>query len=169
MTLLAVNGSPSTTSKTRALADAAAAMAGGSVLDLSSIDADALLLRGGHPSLDQAMERIAAADRVVLATPIYRATFSGLLKTLLDQLPQDGLDGKGVVLAATGGSPAHFLGLDTGLRAVVASVHGWCVPTVVYATGADFDEAGSPSEAVRATLATALEEASRVAGTPGSD
>jgi FMN reductase len=167
VSLLAVNGSPSATSKTHALAEAAARLAGGSVLDVSSIDADALLLRGGHPSLDGALARIADADRVVLATPIYRATYSGLLKVLLDQLPQDGLAGKGVVLVATGGSPAHYLGLDTGLRAVVASVHGWCVPTVVYATGADFDGSGAPSEAVLATLDTALREASRVAGGGG--
>ncbi len=164
MTLLAVNGSPSASSKTHALAEAAARLGGGSVLDIGAIDADALLLRGGHPSLDEALGRIAGADRVVLATPIYRATYSGLLKVLLDQLPQDGLAGKGVVLVATGGSPIHYLGLDTGLRAAVASVGGWSVPTVVYATGADFDDSGAPSEAVLTTLATALEEASRIGG-----
>jgi FMN reductase len=168
VTLLAINGSPSASSKTRALADAAARLGDGSVLDIGAIDADALLLRGGHPTLDDALARIAAADRVVLATPIYRATYSGLLKVLLDQLPQDGLAGKGVVLVATGGSPVHYLGLDTGLRAAVASVQGWSVPTVVYATGADFDESGAPSEKVVATLASALDEASRVGGvSPG--
>jgi len=164
MSLLAVNGSPSSPSKTRALAEVAVELAGGDILDVSGLDADGLLLRRTDPSVDQALARIADADRVVLCTPVYRATYSGLLKVLLDQLPQDGLAGKAVVLAATGGSPAHFLGLDTGLRAVVASVHGWAVPTVVYAIGTDFDDQGRPSDAVRATLATALDEAAQVIG-----
>jgi FMN reductase len=166
MSLLAVNGSPSTTSKTRAVAEAAVQLAGGRVLDVSSLDADALLLRGSHPGVGDALAALAAADRIVLCTPVYRATYSGLLKVLLDLLPPEGLAGAGVVLAATAGSPAHFLALDTGLRPVVASVGGWCVPTVVYATGSDFDGDGRPSPEVVATLASALDEAGRVATRP---
>jgi FMN reductase len=162
MTVLAINGSPSITSKTRAIAQAAVDLVGGDVLDISSLDADALLLRGSHPSVDEALERVAGARRLVLATPVYRATYSGLLKVLLDQLPQDALAHTAVVLAATGGSMAHFLSLDTGLRSAVASLQGWSVPTVVYATGADFDSEGRASPAVVDTLATALDQAARV-------
>ncbi len=69
-----------------------------------------------------------------------------------------------MVLAATGASPAHFLSLDTGLRPVVASLGGWSVPTVVYATGEDFSEDNEPLPTLRGTLGRALEEAKRVAG-----
>ena len=105
------------------------------------------------------LEAIEAASILVLVTPIYRATYSGLLKVLFDQLPPSALAGKAVVLAATAGGPAHFLALDTGGRALVASLDGWTVPTVTYATPVDFDEAKRPSEDVRASLGKALAEA----------
>ena len=79
-----------------------------------------------------AIHAIDEADVLVLVTPIYRATYSGLLKVLLDQLPTAALVGKACVLAATAGGPLHFLSLDTSMRALVASLDGWSVPTVVY-------------------------------------
>lgn len=143
-------------------------LAGGSVLDLASVDADALLFRGSDRSLDQALAAVEAADRILLATPVYRATYSGLLKLLLDHLPQGGLAGKAVILAATGISPAHFLSVDTGLRVVVASLSGWSVPTPVYAIPEDFDDQNRPGERLREALAAAVAESSLVAGSgPG--
>lgn len=139
-------------------------LAGGTILDLASVDANALLFRGDHGSLDEALAAVAAADRLLLATPVYRATYSGLLKLLLDHLPQEGLAGKAVILAATAISPAHFLSVDTGLRVVVASLSGWSVPTPVYAVPADFDEAGRPGEHLRESLARALAESTLVTG-----
>ncbi|MBO0887009.1 MAG: NAD(P)H-dependent oxidoreductase [Acidimicrobiales bacterium] len=162
--LLAVNGSPSSSSKTRAVVDLGIELAGGRVLDLASVDADALLFRGNHPSLDQALAAVEAADRVLLATPVYRATYSGLLKLLLDHLPQGGLSGKAVILVATGISPAHFLSVDTGLRVVVASLSGWSVPTAVYAVPSDFDEQNRPGDRLRESLTAAVAESTLVAG-----
>src|SRR5882672_1013468 len=134
--LVAVNGSPSNTSKTHALAAAAIELAGaGTLVNVADLSADALLMRGGDPNLDEALALIAGSARLVLVTPVYRATFSGMLKLVLDLLPTDALAGTGAVLAATGASPAHFLSLDTGLRPVVASLGGWSTPTVVYGTG----------------------------------
>jgi FMN reductase len=162
--LLAVNGSPSSSSRTRAVVDLGIELAGGTVLDLASVDANALLFRGDDRSLDEALAAVAEADRLLLATPVYRATYSGLLKLLLDHLPQDGLYGKAVILAATAISPAHFLSVDTGLRVVVASLSGWSVPTPVYAVPSDFDEERRPSEHLRETLARAVAESTLVTG-----
>ncbi|MGZ6994014.1 MAG: NAD(P)H-dependent oxidoreductase [Acidimicrobiia bacterium] len=163
MSVVAVNGSPSDSSKTHALAAAAVDIAGGGqLINVGDLDADALLLRAKHPSVDDAVAAMSTAAPLVLVTPVYRATYSGLIKLLLDQLPTDGLEGTGVVLAATGGSSAHFLALDTGLRAVVASLAGWSAPTVVYATSADFTPEGTPGAAVLETLTRALDEATRV-------
>ena len=134
MGLVAVNGSPSDTSKTHAVATAAVELAGGgSVINVGDLDADALVLRGRHASVSDALEQVAAAQPLVLVTPVYRATYSGLLKLILDQLPTEAFDGKAVILAATGASPAHFLSIDTGFRSLVASLGGWSVPTVIYA------------------------------------
>jgi FMN reductase len=170
MKLIAINASPSDTSKTHAVAAAAVELAAGagadaSLIDVGSLDADALLLRGSHSSVAEAIHAIDEADVLVLVTPIYRATYSGLLKVLLDQLPTAALVGKACILAATAGGPLHFLSIDTSMRAVVASLDGWSVPTVVYATGADFDESNRPGPGVLETLARALDEARRVVET----
>ncbi|MGZ4758309.1 MAG: NADPH-dependent FMN reductase, partial [Acidimicrobiales bacterium] len=102
MNLIAINASPSDTSKTHALAVAAVELAGaGTVIDIGGLDADALLLRGAHPTVATAIEAIIQADVVVLVTPTYQATYSGLLKVLLDQLPTAALVGKACVLAVT--------------------------------------------------------------------
>ena len=165
MKLIAINASPSDTSKTHAVAAAAVELAGGgTVLDIGSLDADALLLRGSHQSVAKAIAAIDASDVVVLVTPTYRATYSGLLKVLLDQLPTAAFAGKACILAATAGGPAHFLSLDTGMRALVASLGGWSVPTVVYVTGDDFDDDDNPGAGVLEPLGRALDEARRVVG-----
>jgi FMN reductase len=163
--VVAVNGSPSTTSKTHALAAAALELAGGGTLvNVSDLDADALLLRRQHESVGAAIDALVSAEVLVLVTPVYRATYSGLLKVVLDQLPTDALRGTAVVLAATAGSGAHYLALDTGLRAAVASLAGWSVPTVAYATGDDFDADGNPGARILDALRQGVEEARTVAG-----
>jgi FMN reductase len=165
VTAVAVNGSPSTTSKTHALAAAGLELAGGGTLvNVSELDAEALLLRREHDSVKAAVDAIATADVLILVTPVYRATYSGLLKVVLDQLPTDALRGTAAVLAATAGSPAHFLALDTGLRAAVASLAGWSVPTVAYATGDDFDADNHPLDGILTTLGRAVAEAKSVVG-----
>ncbi len=160
MPLVALNGSHSASSSTHAVAALAAEVHGdGEIIDLVTLDPAGLI--GTTPSADVGgvLAAIDEATILVLVTPIYRATYSGLLKVLFDQLPSGGLRGKVAVLAATAGGPAHYLALDTGMRALVASLEGWTVPTVTYATPQDFDEAKRPSENVRASLAAALAEA----------
>jgi FMN reductase len=163
MTLLAINGSHSASSSTHNVAALAVELHGaGEVVDLVTLDPAGLI--GTQPSEDVAavLGAIDAASILVLTTPIYRATYSGLLKVLFDQLPAGGLRDKATVLAATAGSPAHLLALDTGMRALVASLEGWTVPTVTYATPADFDETKRPSDAIRASLGSALGEAAKL-------
>jgi FMN reductase len=65
---------------------------------------------------------IEQADGIIIATPIYKASYSGLLKVFLDLLPQFALAGKAVLPIATGGSVAHLLALDYGLRPVLQSM-----------------------------------------------
>jgi len=158
MSIVAVNGSPSSTSSTSALTRAALDVAGGALINVGDLDANALLLRGEHASVRDALSEIENATVLVLATPVYRATYSGLLKLLLDQLRPNALSGTAVVLAATAGSDLHYLSLDTGFRAVVASLGGWTVPTVVYATPASFVDK-VPTASTIGTMRRALDEA----------
>ena len=124
-----------------------------------TLDPAGLIGTTPSPDVGALLQAIDAASILVLVTPIYRATYSGLLKVVFDQLPAGGLEGKAAVLAATAGGPAHYLALDTGMRSLVASLDGWTVPTITYATPADFDEQKIPSENVRVSLAEALAEA----------
>jgi FMN reductase len=69
-----------------------------------------------HPSVAQAVEQVERASGIIIATPIYKAAYSGLLKLFIDLLPQTALRGKFVLPIATGGSPHHMLALDYALR-----------------------------------------------------
>ncbi|MEB0139005.1 MULTISPECIES: NADPH-dependent FMN reductase [unclassified Undibacterium] len=84
-----------------------------------------------------AQRLLAQAEAIVIATHIYKASFSGLLKTFLDLLPQDGLDGKLILPIATGGSQSHMLALDYGLRPVLATLAARQVLPAIYATDAE--------------------------------
>lgn len=164
MTLLALNASHSKTSSTHAVAALAVELHGdGDVVDLVTLDPAGLIGTAEAPDVRAVIDAVAAAPILVLVTPIYRATYSGILKVLFDQLPQEALVGKVAVLAATAGGPAHYLALDTGMRSLVASLGGWTVPTVTYATPADFSAAADgtkvPGDAVRSSLTRALAEA----------
>jgi FMN reductase len=121
---LVISGSPSPTSKTELIGDHVARRLAGydrhaEHLRVRTLPA-APLLRADttDPAIATALEQVARADGIVLATPTYKASFSGLLKTFLDLLPQYGFAGKTVLPLATGGSAAHVLVLDYALRPV---------------------------------------------------
>jgi FMN reductase len=161
--LVVVSSGDSPSSKTRALAEAALELSGGGLLiDLIELPADALLGRRSDAAVDNAVAHASSAGVLVLASPIYRATFNGALKAFLDRFPTDALLQTAVVLVATAASPAHFLSLDTSGRAVVASLGGWTVPNVVYATGADFND-GVPDPSLLESLDVALGQARMLA------
>ncbi|WP_326807325.1 NADPH-dependent FMN reductase [Streptomyces sp. NBC_01186] len=85
------------------------------------------------PAIAEAVAALAAADAVVIGSPVYKAAYSGLLKVFLDLLPQTALAGKHVLPLLTGGSPAHVLALDYALRPVLTALgsdsvlRGWFV------------------------------------------
>jgi FMN reductase len=126
--VLIISGSPSSTSRTERLAASiagrlAARDVAASLLDVRDLPAEDLLhARIDAPKIAEALARVAAADGVVVATPIYKAAYSGLLKTFLDVLPQFGLRGKVVLPIATGGTVAHVLAIDYALRPVLNSL-----------------------------------------------
>lgn len=127
-TILTVSASPSPTSKsaaTRRLVDEHLAGLGHRVhpLDARDLPPEALLgADAGDPAIAAALELFARADGVVVVTPVYKAAYSGLLKTLLDLLPQSGLAHKVVLPLATGGTTAHVLAIDYALRPVLSSL-----------------------------------------------
>lgn len=128
MSVLLIAGSPSERSRTAALLDAAGdrLSARGVLVErlrVRDLSPQALLLADfGHRSVSQAIGQVAEAQVVVVATPVYKAAYSGVLKVFLDLLPQDAFKGKTILPLATGGSPNHMLALDYALRPVLQSL-----------------------------------------------
>ncbi|KNC94107.1 NADPH-dependent FMN reductase [Trabulsiella odontotermitis] len=80
---------------------------------------DLIYARFDSPALQTFIEQLTSADGLIVATPVYKASFSGALKTLLDLLPERALEGKVVLPVATGGTIAHMLAVDYALKPVL--------------------------------------------------
>ena len=110
------------------------------LLDLTTLSANALLGREKDLAFDAALASAASADILVLGTPIYRAAYTGQLKAFFDLLPRDALAGAVVGLIATGAGPGHLLAIDHTLRPLVASLAGLSAAHAIYATDADLPD-----------------------------
>ncbi|HEX3861708.1 MAG TPA: NADPH-dependent FMN reductase [Stellaceae bacterium] len=108
---------------------------------------------GYDAATQRAVARIAAAGAVLIGAPVYRASFPGVLKNLLDIVPVEGLQSKPVGIVAMGGSPHHYLAVDSQLRAVLAWFGALVAPTSVYVTGSDFHDGQVSSESAKKDLA----------------
>ncbi|POP72540.1 NADPH-dependent FMN reductase [Pseudomonas syringae] len=83
---------------------------------------DLLFARFDSPQVLELIEAVSQADGLLIGTPVYKASFSGALKTLLDLLPERALHGKVVLPLATGGSIAHMLAVDYALKPVLSAL-----------------------------------------------
>jgi FMN reductase len=165
MSVLLIAGSPSERSRTAALLEAAGHRleARGVLVErlrVRDLSPQALLLADfGHPSISQATGQVAEADVVIVATPVYKAAYSGVLKVFLDLLPQNGFKDKVVLPLATGGSPHHMLALDYSLRPVLQSLGAKHILPGIYATDAQVTLSESGSYQVSADIGARLDDA----------
>lgn len=165
-TVLLIAGSPSESSRSAALLDSVnlrLARRGGlkvELLNIRELPAQALLLaEWGHPEIVKALAQVQRARAIVVATPVYKAAYSGVLKTFLDLLPQTALKEKTVLPLATGGSPHHMLALDYALRPVLQSLSARHILPGVYATDAQIPRSSEGHYTPDADIATRLDEA----------
>ncbi|PKB88559.1 NAD(P)H-dependent FMN reductase [Ewingella americana] len=122
---------------------------------LQDFNADDLLFANfGSPQLKKLIAQLADADGLIVATPVYKASFSGALKTLLDLLPERALDHKVVLPLATAGSIGHMLAVDYALKPVLASLKAQEVLQGVFAD----DSLITDYQTFPATLQPALNE-----------
>jgi FMN reductase len=106
-----------------------------------------------EPEIARALAQLAQADAVVVATPVYKAAYTGLLKAFLDLLPQDALAGKLVLPLATGGSQSHMLALDYALRPVLASMSARFILPSIYASSDQLGRGADGSLVLAAPIA----------------
>jgi FMN reductase len=171
MTVLLIAGSPSAPSRSAALLEAVGerlARRGARIerLAVRELPAQALLTaEWEHPAVERAIAQVAQARAVVVATPIYKAAYSGALKIFLDLLSQTALQGKAVLPLATGGSPHHMLALDYALRPVLQSMSARHILPGVYATDAQITLTPEGAYHVHQDLGHRLDEAAELLAT----
>jgi FMN reductase len=128
MHVVLLSGSPSLRSRTELLLDYVrqrleAQQVEVSLLKVRDFPAEDLLhVRFDSPAVQQLRAVVANADGLVVGTPVYKASFTGALKVLLDLLPERALAHKVVLPLASGGSPAHLLAVDYALKPVLAAL-----------------------------------------------
>lgn len=94
---------------------------------------DLIHCRFDSPAILESHRIIEDADAVVIGTPIYKASYTGLLKTFLDLLPQKALIDKIVFPVTIGGSIAHLLAIDYALKPVLSALGATHIFSGVYA------------------------------------
>jgi FMN reductase len=104
---------------------------------------------------ERELAAVEQADILVVATPVFRGSYTGLFKHFFDFIHQDALIDKPVLLAATGGSERHALVIDHQLRPLFSFFQARTLPLGVYATDKDFVDHRLRDEALieRARLA----------------
>ena len=93
-------------------------------------------------------DEVRDADALVVVTPIFSASYSGLFKMFFDVLPPETLVGKPVLIAATAGTPRHSLALEHALRPLFAYLRAVVVPTAVVAATEDWANGAAVDERV---------------------
>ena len=105
---------------------------------------DLIYGRADSPAIQAQVALLREARAVIVATPVYKASLSGVLKSFLDLLPPRLLSGKVVLPLATGGSPLHALAADYALLPVLAALGAQHTLNSVYLIDSQirFDEVG---------------------------
>lgn len=111
------------------------------------------------PGGREVLRRIATADMLVVGSPTYKGSYTGLFKHFLDLVDPASLRGKPVLLAATGGGQRHSLVIEHQLRPLFGFFQALTLPTGVYAAAEELGEAGPASDALHARSRQAVEEA----------
>lgn len=85
---------------------------------------DLFTARFGSPAIQEISSKLFEADGVIVASPVYKAAYAGVLKALMDLLPQDVLQETPVLPLMTGGGPNHLLALEYSLKPLLATLKG---------------------------------------------
>lgn len=164
MRLTVLTAGLSEPSSTRLLADrlgaaaTAALTALGSQVDVETVEVrtlahdvvDVLLTRVASPELAVAQRAVTEADALIVVSPTFSMSYSGLLKSFFDTLPEGSLAGVPTLLAATGGTARHSMVLDLALRPLLSHLKAITAPTAVYAAAEDWGSAGLDARIDRA-------------------
>lgn len=144
----AIVGSTSSSSRTRVLVEAiVSSLASVRPIEVTWVELSTLAQHIGPvvspaalpPEGKAAIAAIEQSDLIIAASPVYKGSYTGLFKHLIDFVHPEALVGRPVLLAATGGSDRHALVVDQELRPLFGFFRSHTVPSAVFASDADFD------------------------------
>ena len=136
--VVAIAGSPSHPSRTYAVLEYAQKIldreqVAHQLISVRDVNAEALLFaQFDHADIKAVAAAVESADALIIATPVYKAAYTGVLKALLDLLPQSALAGKAILPIATGGTIAHLLSIDYALKPVLSTLGAKHILSGVY-------------------------------------
>jgi FMN reductase len=134
-----VNGSPNAASRLTGILNHAEQLLAKSGIQVEAIHVadlpanDLVFGRYDKKEIKEAIARVGSADAVLFASPVYKASYTGLLKLFIDLLPRDVLADKWVAPVFIGGTIAHLLSVDFGFKPVAAAIGARRFAPVVYA------------------------------------
>jgi len=108
-------------------------------------DLDIELCDGRDPALYESdtkvlIEKIVNADALILGTPVYRGSYTGILKNVFDVIPNDALVGKPVGIIVTGSTQHHYLTIEHEIKPLLGFFHAHALPGGVYLTSEYFND-----------------------------
>ena len=124
-----VVGNPKPASRTATIAGAVAETVvggAGEVVLIELADLASGLFTWGDAGVAEAKQAVLGSDLVVVASPVYKASLTGLLKAFLDHFQRDELAAKAVVPVMVGAAPVHALAVETHLRPVLIEIGASC-------------------------------------------
>jgi FMN reductase len=134
------------------------------VLDLGPSFPVARSLSDLDDAATEIVKNIIAADILVVGSPTYKGSYTGMFKHLFDLLDPASLRGKVVIVTATGGGDRHALVVEHQLRPLFGFFEAATVPTAIYAAEKDFSAGELSSELIKSRVDQAIGEALRALG-----
>jgi FMN reductase len=174
--IVGFSGSTHRPSRTRALVESVAAEIG----SRRSIDLDVFDLLDAGPGLGvfsrdelprnaaDILDAVENADALIIGSPVYKGSYTGLFKHLLDFVDPLALAGKPVVLTATGGGQRHALVVEHQLRPLFGFFGSQTIPTAIYASDSDFRDGALADSTVLRRVAIAASELDHLAPRVGT-
>ena len=164
--IVAVSGSPTPRSRTRSLVEEVlvriAQETGGStvMVDIAEL-VPSLMVRSreeASPLLGQALRSVEDADLLVVGSPVYKGSYTGLFKHFMDLIEYKSLAGMPVALLATGGSDRHALVIDHQLRPLFGFFNAQTLPTGIFVSDGSFVDGRIEDPALLKRLSSLVHE-----------
>jgi len=114
------------------------------------------------PRLAEVIAGVEASDGIIAVTPVFSASYSGLFKSFFDVLDPKSLDGKAVLLGATGGTDRHQMVLDYALRPLFSYLRARITATGVFAGPQDWGAADGGGSSLAERIERAAGEFARL-------